>query len=270
MKQSRLALLDELTPLLQTDRFGRKARGARVTESTNADAAAWARDGAPEGGLVLAEQQTAGRGRLGRTWLAEPGQNLTFSLVLRPRLAADRLGLLTLAAGLAVAEALEAIAAPRPVAIKWPNDVLIDGRKGCGILTESVFDGSPRPSYAVVGIGLNVNQTAFPPELKNQATSLALAVGRPVPRAPLLADLLLRLEVHYAALHATGTAASLRDAYERRLHGLGERLSLQTTASGDRIEGVLDGVTPAGALRLRTASGLRTFHAGDVTTQTVP
>ncbi|MDX1531042.1 MAG: biotin--[acetyl-CoA-carboxylase] ligase, partial [Rhodothermales bacterium] len=188
-----LPLLADLQPLLRTCRFGRPARGFRSLPSTNAEALTWAADGAAEGALVVAEAQTAGRGRLGRTWEAAPGRNLLVSLVLRPALPPERLGLVPLAAGLAVAEAVEAAVPPLCPRLKWPNDLLLGGRKACGVLLEG-RTGGRAPSAVALGIGLNVNQTAFPDALAERATSLHLEAGRPVERAALLAALLERLE----------------------------------------------------------------------------
>ncbi|MDX1548511.1 MAG: biotin--[acetyl-CoA-carboxylase] ligase [Rhodothermales bacterium] len=259
---SSLPLLDDVAARLGTDRFGRWRRGFEVIGSTNTEAMRWAMEGAHEGSLVLAEQQTAGRGRHGRTWQAAAGRNLTFSLVLRPPLAPARLGLLTLAASLAVAESVEAVVVPVPVRIKWPNDVLIEGRKCCGMLLESSLAGST--PTVVLGIGLNVNQEHFAPPLDARATSLRLAAGRPVPRAPLLADLLQRLEHHYDRL--AHDADAVRHTYQDRLDGLGQPIVLRLSAQHGLVRGRLAGVSRTGALRLDTPDGPRTFHAGDVTT----
>ena len=256
-------LLQALAPLLTTRRFGRAARGFERIGSTNAEAAAWAASGAPEGALVAAEYQSAGRGRLGRTWAAAPGLNLTQSLVLRPALRAGALGLLPLAAGLAVAEAAEQVAGV-PARVKWPNDVLISGRKTCGLLAETVHDGA-RPAAVVLGIGLNVNQQAFPPELADRATSVALEAGRPVDRAALLAALLATLETRYDALHAGGADTLIRQ-FERRMDGMGREVTVRYPATARAPTcGVIEGVAPDGALRLQTDAGEQRFYAGEVT-----
>lgn len=263
-----LPLVRDLQPLLRTRRFGRAIRGHEEVTSTNTLAWAWAGEGAAEGSVVVAEHQTAGRGRLGRTWEAGPGLNLTFSVVLRPGLAPERLGLVTLAAGVAVAEAVAAFAAPVVPAIKWPNDVLLEGRKCCGILLESSVQ--PEATTLILGVGLNVNQDAFPPLLAAKATSLLLATGRHVPRAPLLAALLERLEAAYDALCAGGHAA-LRRTYTARLAGLGQPVTFRFAEGSGLIHGTLDGITDTGALVLRTEAGTRTFVAGEITTdQDVP
>ncbi len=258
-----LALLADLGPLLHTARFGRAVRGYRTAGSTNTEAVRWAEAGAPEGALVVAEHQTAGRGRLGRAWTDTSGQGLLLSVVLRPSLPADRLGLVTLAGGVAVAEAVEAWTAPVAPRIKWPNDVLLGGRKCCGMLLESSLGGDP---FVVLGIGLNVNQDAFPTPLADRATSLRLETGRLVPRAALLARLLERLE-HWSNRLAAGAFTDVRDAFAERMTGRGAPASVCLTESGQHLEGIVEGIDPAGALCLRTNGTLRTLHAGDVTFQ---
>ncbi|WP_457653194.1 biotin--[acetyl-CoA-carboxylase] ligase [Rhodocaloribacter sp.] len=257
------ALAEALAPLLRTRRFGRALRAYATVGSTNTEAAAWAAGGAPEGAVVLAELQTAGRGRMGRTWEARAGQNLTFSVVLRPPLPPERFGLLTLAASVAVAEAISAFTAPLEAGIKWPNDVLLEGRKCCGMLLESSFSGQKRAAAVILGIGLNVNQDAFPPTLADRATSMLLATGRRTPRAPLLAALLARLEHVYDRLVHDGGAA-LRQAYEARLAGLGRPATLYLAETRAPVRGVLAGITATGALRVETGDGPRLFHAGEV------
>lgn len=262
-----LALVDAVAPLLTTHRFGRCLRGHERVDSTNTRAWAWAHEGAPEGSVVLAEYQDAGRGRLGRSWQAGAGLNLTFSAVLYPPLPPERLGLIALAAGLAVAEALEPYAAPVRPALKWPNDVLLEGKKCCGVLLESTLQA--RRSVVILGIGLNINQDAFPDALAGRATSLLLATGRHTPRAPLLADLLARLEARYDALLA-GHDDVLRQAFRNRLAGLGETVRFRLTDAGGEVTGRLEGITENGALLLRTAAGLRAYAAGELTSAFTP
>src|SRR5690606_1606672 len=146
---------DDLLPLLRATRLGRAFRSLASTTSTNTEAARWAAAGAPEGSVVLADYQTAGRGRLGRVWEAAAGQNLLFSLVLHPPLARDRLGLITLTAALAIADVLAEMVQPLRVGIKWPNDILVEERKCCGMLLESAMTvpSTNRP-VVILGIGL--------------------------------------------------------------------------------------------------------------------
>jgi BirA family biotin operon repressor/biotin-[acetyl-CoA-carboxylase] ligase len=217
---------------------------------------ALARDGAAEGTLVTTDAQTAGRGRLGRVWQSLPNEQLALSLILYPTFPPHYL---VMASALAVAEAIEAVTGLRP-AIKWPNDVLIAGRKVCGILIET----SER--IAVLGIGLNVNGSlADDPALAARATTLADALGRPIAREPLLIELVRRLDALYATLKIGGEQAQrqLREAWRARLATLGQRVTVQ---QGDRaLSGVARDVDATGSLMLETDDGARqTITWGDV------
>ena len=258
-----LPLADDVQDRLSTDRFGHAMRGYEEVGSTNERAAQWAQAGAPEGAVVLTEYQTTGRGRHGRAWTADKGQNLLFSVVLRPKLAPDRLSLITVAAGVAVAETLDDFVSPHRAALKWPNDVLLEDRKTCGMLLESSI--ADTESVVVLGVGLNVNQTDFPDALADTATSLRLTTGRPVPRADLLARLLSTLERRYDAVQG-GEADAVRAAFEERLASLHEQTTLRVPGTDQTLTGTVAGITETGALRLRTADGTTTIHAGDVTT----
>jgi BirA family biotin operon repressor/biotin-[acetyl-CoA-carboxylase] ligase len=216
--------------------------------------------------VVVTEYQSAGRGRHGRAWTAKKGQNLMFSVVLRPALEADRLGLVTVAAGVAVAEAIEAFVAPHRAALKWPNDVLLEGRKTCGMLLESSLSGRREAEVVVLGVGLNVNQTTFPDALADTATSLRLTAGRAVPRAPLFARLLRRLEERYDTVQS-GDDAAVRAAFHDRFSDLHEQASFRVPGTERTIRGTVQGITETGALRLHTPTGPETVHAGDVTTR---
>jgi len=244
--------------------LGRSLRTYDVIDSTNPTATRWAHEGAPHGSLVIAEQQTAGRGRQGRTWHAATGQNLLFSLVLRPDLPPTHFNLITLAASVAVAETIASLGAPFFPQIKWPNDILLDSQKCCGMLLESSL-ASERDAVVVLGIGLNVNQRDFPDELDATATSLCLQTGRPLQRAPLLASLLTHLENDLDSL-ADDQGAAVRQAYTKRLAGLGKFITLRFAGRTDTVTGRLLGIDDLGALRLETAEGIQLFHAGEVTT----
>ena len=265
---SALSWVDDVVANLDTDRFGRAVRSFEQVGSTNTEAAAWARDGAREGSIVVTDHQTEGRGRHGRRWTADPGTNLMLSVVLRPPLSPERLGLVTLAAGVAVADAVDSFVAPHCTTIKWPNDVLLEGRKTCGMLLESAFAGrrhaAEAPSFVILGIGLNVNQTHFPDALADTATSLRLVVGRTVPRPPLLGRVLDDLEQRYDSLvEDDGTA--VREAFHARMDRRGEPVTLRFTGTDNTISGTARGVTASGALELDTADGRRVLHAGEVT-----
>jgi BirA family transcriptional regulator, biotin operon repressor / biotin---[acetyl-CoA-carboxylase] ligase len=229
----------------------RGSLGSRVTwrdstESTNDDALAAAKQGAPHGAVFGAESQSRGRGRRGSEWLSSPGEGLWFSLLLRPALNAELLSGLALCAGLAVREAVAA-RVTADVKVKWPNDVLARGRKICGVLVESQMSGASIASV-IVGIGVNVEQRAFPPELRDAATSLALLDAAPRERESLLADILMALGTRVEVLQSRGMAG-LADELRRHDALLGLALSV------DARHGTGAGIDDAGRLLLRLADG---------------
>jgi BirA family biotin operon repressor/biotin-[acetyl-CoA-carboxylase] ligase len=234
----------------------------RLTEcdSTNDEAAAWARDGAPHGAVVTADHQRRGRGRLGRAWHSPPDENLYLSVVLRPAaMAPMRVPPITLAAGVAVAEAVADLGIA--ASLKWPNDLLCGGKKAAGILAEMASAGD-RVEHVILGIGVNLNGTAFPPPLDGIATSLRLSAGRPIAREPFLAALCRRLERACDAFFAGGPAAVL-PAWRRYAAFLGERVSVQM--GDERIWGQAVDVDAEGALQFLTDEGRRIrVIAGDL------
>ena len=233
------------------------------TDSPNARVLALARGGAPAWTAVVADSQTAGRGRGGRAWASPPGVALYFSVLLRPSLAPDALPLLTLAAGCAVAEAVRAETG-LPAGLKWPNDLLVGGRKACGILCEAEAGPDGAPAVAA-GIGLNVNTPpeALPPRPVFPATSLAAEAGRTFDREKLLRACLDALRAAVARLEgpdgAAGTVARFNglDA----LRGAPLEVSLP---DGSVARGTGLGAAPSGALLLDTAEGPREIVAGSV------
>ncbi len=252
--------MERLRAALAGLQFGQPLHYFSEIGSTNDEARRLAEAGAPEGALVVAEAQTAGKGRAGRRWLTPPGTALAFSLVLRPRLAAVEAARLTMLAGVAAAEAAEGVAA-RPVALKWPNDVLVGGAKAGGILVESGLTGE-RLDFAVIGIGLNVSATPPPEAVDFPATALQSPGARPIDRRRLLRDILARMEALYPlATDADGEA--LRVLWAARLAWLGERVTART-AEGE-VAGQAEGVAADGALLIRLPGGeVRRVLAGDV------
>lgn len=244
-------------PFLETQRYGRSLRAVALTGSTNDDARADAASGAASGHVVLADAQTRGRGSNGRAWSSPPGDDLFFSIVDRPALSLMQLPPLTLAVGLGVAEAIEAvIGAPNTCQVKWPNDVWLHGKKCAGILVETSATGAAVESV-VIGIGLNVNRLEFGDELKGVATSLR--AERPetaaFARAPVLAKVLFAVEKAVDRFVAEG-AASIVSSLEPRLAMIGEPAECRD------VRGVVEGVNPNGALRMRTESGVVEVHSG--------
>ncbi|GHG76085.1 biotin--[acetyl-CoA-carboxylase] ligase [Comamonas sp. JC664] len=251
----------EVVPLLDTHDLGRTLHHHASLPSTNEKAFRLAQDGAEHGEVVVAEQQTAGKGRRGRVWVSPPGLNLYFSAILRPALPPQRAPELTLVAAVALAEALRDAGAN--AAIKWPNDVHIDGRKVAGILTELSAEPE-RVHFVIVGVGVNLNSQAehFPDELRDTATSLSLALGKPVQRAQFAAALWTRLEEWLDLYLETGF-----DAVRARWKALSSTLGQDVLVRTDRQElrGRAEDIDPSGALLVRTAEGsLERVLAGDV------
>lgn len=222
------------------------------------DASAAARAGAPDGYVVVADQQTRGRGAHGRAWASPPGSDLYLSIVARPQIEASSTALVTLATGLGVRDAAAAWLPDRRVAVKWPNDIWIGRRKCAGILVESRMVGS-RIEAVIIGVGLNVNRTKWPAELQDIATSLRTARGEdaPLDRAEVLAALLENVERWVNRL-ATDGAPALVNALRPNLSLVGERVRW------DEGRGVFDGIDERGAARIRTDAGIVTLHAARI------
>jgi BirA family transcriptional regulator, biotin operon repressor / biotin---[acetyl-CoA-carboxylase] ligase len=227
---------------------GRRVDYFLTTSSTMTRAAALAREGCAGGTVVVAEEQTAGHGRLGRSWHSEPEAGLYASSVLRLPLPVLRLPLVTLALGLATVDAI-ALATGLRCDLRWPNDVLALGRKCAGILVEGCGDA------LVAGIGINANHERFPESLRDAATSLRLATGRAQSRELLLVALLESIDRRTALLVEAGPDAILREFGQASSYVHGRRVVVET--GEHRLTGSTDGLDPAGFLILRTDSGAR-------------
>jgi BirA family transcriptional regulator, biotin operon repressor / biotin---[acetyl-CoA-carboxylase] ligase len=228
--------LDALRPA--TRWVGHPLEYLAEVDSTNRVAQERARAGAPEGTVVLADQQSAGRGRLGRSFFSPPGVSVYLSLVLRPDVPAERLHEHVFAASLAVAHVCAGELAAERIAIKWPNDVLIDGRKTSGINAPAQLAGG-RAEFLVLGVGVNVNTpaSAFPHELAATATSLRIARGAPLDRAAFTERLLAQLEREIDAMRAQGFA-SLLDRWRGYFRMRGSRVRIDASgASGPEADG---------------------------------
>lgn len=229
--------------------------------STNTEAMAAATEGAPEGSVFLAEEQTAGRGRGANAWQSPRSTGIYCSVVLRPTLPPSEVLPLSLAAGLAVHSAIEQVDSRVRVDLKWPNDVLIEGKKVCGILTEMNAEAT-RVRFIVVGIGINVNQTTFPKDL--QATSLQLVTGSEWSRVELVAALLKSLHAEYRQLTENPDAREmiLRRFAENSSWLQGKKIRIEE--NGSAFEGTTEGLDPRGFLQVRTGHGLRVVLGGTV------
>ena len=251
---------DLLSRLAPEQVIGRDIHVFQETSSTNDVVEKLARDGVREGVVVFAEAQTKGRGRLGRRWLSPPGEGLWFSVLLRPELPPASVTQLTIAAATAVARAIRSQTGVSPK-IKWPNDILIAGRKVVGILTELSAE-QDRVSHVILGIGVDVNVTEFPAELQGVATSLAAAAGRRFNRAEIAASILQELESDYGRVQRGGFT-ELAEEWERNCITLGQRIRIHI---GSRtLTGRAESLDNDGALLLRSDYGhLERVVGGDV------
>lgn len=226
--------------------YGRDIHVTARTTSTNADLLAQAKAGAPAGRVLISEEQTGGRGRLGRSWHSPAGKNIYLSLLIRPVLAhPEDLPALALVAGVAVAGAVREISSIRAT-VKWPNDVLVDGRKLSGILTEAT---DTSPIALVVGIGLNVNQISFPPELAPIATSMFLELGRGSDRNFVTAALLRHLHQRIELVEQGGLAQVLAEWTD-----LSATIGA-TVRTEEGLTGRAVAIDPSGALLISDAKG---------------
>lgn len=256
---------DEIIPGLTTRLFGRTVEYRESVGSTNEVAKQMARAGAPEGLLVIADEQTAGKGRLGRAWSTPKGSALAMSLILRPDLPPYHAPRITLAAAVAICEAVRA-ATGLPAGIKWPNDLQIQGRKFCGVLTEMEAE-MDRVAFVVVGIGLNVRlrREEMDPAFRETATSLVAEGALPIRRAALVQAVMARFEPIYHDL--------IVDRFDRVLDRwralsvmLGAEVRALSVHGESVVEGVAEDVDADGALIIRLRDGSRSrVVAGEVT-----
>lgn len=251
--------LTALESLLDNTIFSGKLHYAPTTGSTNSDALAAARLGAPDGTVYFADEQTAGRGRGDHAWHSASCEGLYASILLRPQLPSERLPLLSIAAGLAAAEAIRQVTG-LAVDLRWPNDLLIGPRKTGGILVEARNDSERPPHAVVLGIGINVHQREFPPDLATPATSLDLSAGSRIPRQTLLVALLKSVERETRALSGSGAAKALLQRMERASTWICGR---KVKAHGPQAcEGVTAGLDENGFLLVRTDAGVVTVQTG--------
>jgi len=228
--------------------------------STNTEVARLAAEGAAEGIAVVADEQTAGRGRLQRAWSSPKGAGLYFSILLRPAVVLERWPLITFVAALATGDALRE-AAKVETDIKWPNDLLAGERKICGILAEAI--DTPAGRAVVLGIGINLTDRAFPQEIAIVATSVAAESKRQPEREAILAALLSALSRWYSLLHAPDGVEKIVAAWSSRSSYASGKL-VQVANGDETLHGVTRGIEDDGALRLETAQGIQLIRAGDV------
>jgi len=256
-----LLLPEVLRSLLRGTIFDAHLKHFYKIGSTNSAAMAAAADGAPEGTVFLAEEQTAGRGRGANSWQSPRSTGIYCSAILRPALPPSDVLVLSLAAGLAVQAAIQQVDSRVHADLKWPNDLLIDGKKVCGILTEMNAEAT-RVRYLVVGIGINVNQGSFPKDLP--ATSLSLVTGSEWSRVDLTSALLKSLDREYRTLMEDSDErhSILRRFAENSswVHGKDVRIE----ENGSAFEGTTEGLDQRGFLQVRTSKGTQTVLSGTV------
>lgn len=254
----------DLSAKLSTHILGKPLHFFPTIDSTNTYTAGLAREGAPEGTTVIADSQSGGKGRLGRSWVSPPGVNLYLSVLLRPPVSAAVAPQLNLLAAIAVADAIRETT-PLSPAIKWPNDILVAEKKVCGILAEMQTDTSGLQAV-ILGIGVNINAppSAFPEELRDKASSLLIASGQTTDRALFTASLLTHLEKSYVLWLQEGFS-TLRARWERyATHTLGKRISVAVPEG--TVVGMVLGLDTDGGLLVRDDKGKQhRLLVGDVT-----
>ncbi len=252
----------EIKPILKTKWIGKRIHHFQTLDSTNSKAYELALNGAGEGEVVIAESQERGKGRLGRQWFSPPFLNVYFSLILRPKIPPHQASLMTLMAAVATADAIRNVSGLLPL-IKWPNDILLRGRKVAGLLNE-IHSEVDRIHFVILGIGVNLNmdKKMFSKEIRNIATSLKIETGQTVSRKDFLQSLFMELERWYAAFGEEGSAAILK-AWRDRAHIRGKRVKV--TSFGETLVGKAIDVDSDGALILETKNRTRKrVVAGDV------
>lgn len=244
---------------LNSQWLGKDLRFYDTIDSTNLEVRRLAEAGAEHGLTVIAEEQVSGKGRRGRSWLGKDGTGIWMSFLLKPEIALENSSMLTLITALAVAKAINEVTNVS-CGIKWPNDLIVNGKKVCGILTE-LSAQMDELNYIVVGLGINVNMEKFPDDLKDKATSLQIETGKRIYRAPLAAKVLEYFEKYYEQFIQTEDLSTFKDEYNHLLvhmnqkirvirgsketiytsHGINERGELLAETASGKIESILSG-----------------------------
>lgn len=256
----------EILSRLHTKWAGQNLHFFEETGSTNPDAKRFAEEGEPHGTTVVAERQTAGRGRRGRSWVSPAGKSVYFTIVVRPKFDPDKASMITLVMALSVAEAIQEVTG-LPAGIKWPNDIVVNGKKVVGILTElSVTPEMNEIQFLVAGVGVNVNQDSaeeFPEEIRETATSLKIESGRRIARAVLLERILTRFEENYETFERTLDLSLLKESYEARLAG--KDAGVRVLDPAGEYTGISRGINKTGELIVERENGETVLvYAGEV------
>lgn len=252
---------EELESRIHTETLGRSVVYFPETDSTNIRAKQAAGQGAPQGTLFVADRQYAGKGRRGRSWDSPEGTEIFMSLLLRPKFSPDKAPMLTILMALAAAQAVRE-KTTLEVQIKWPNDLVIGGKKICGILTEMGAE-IDYIDHVVIGVGINANRRQFPEELKEKATSLFLERGIPVRRAELVAEILSQFEKLYIQFEREQNLRFVQQSYNEQSVNCGRKVTV--LEPGRNWDGTAVGINEAGELLVENESGeLITVYAGEV------
>jgi BirA family transcriptional regulator, biotin operon repressor / biotin---[acetyl-CoA-carboxylase] ligase len=251
---------DDIRARITSQLFGKELYYRDVIPSTNIFAKTLLQNGTREGTVVITDNQTDGHGRSNRKWYSEPFKNLTFSVIVQPTIAPELLGGVSLYAGLSVAEAIEETTSLQPTC-KWPNDILLNGKKVCGILSETVFEYNQLKGL-VIGVGINVNQRVFPVEVQSTASSLALETNLEYDCPALLSSVLNRMEHNYQLVQS-GRMEQIFEHWKRYTTMFGQIISVH------QMENIITGIAARldedGGLILLTSSGEQKILAGDIT-----
>ena len=257
---------NEIESRMHTKWAGKELYYYESTGSTNVDAKRLLEEGASEGVLVVGGEQKQGRGRRGRSWQSPPGTNIYMTLGLRPEFQPDLAPMATLIDAMAVAKAVEETCGLK-TQIKWPNDVVIDGRKICGILTEMSAE-TGYIHYVVIGTGINVNIREFPEEIRDTATSLCIEKGEKVLRAPIIAGTMESFEAYYEKFLRTMDLSLLLDEYNARL--VNKNAKVKVLDPQNEFEGTARGIDEKGRLLVEKADGcIEAVFAGEVSVRGV-
>lgn len=252
---------NEIASRLGTKWVGKNLYYYEDTDSTNADAMRLGEEGAEHGTLVVANHQNKGRGRRGRVWQSPVGTTISMSFLVKPEIAPGKASMLTLVMALAVAKGIEE-ACDLSTAIKWPNDILVNGKKVCGILTEMKAE-MDYIHGVIIGVGINVNVESFPEDLQSMATSLILEKGRKVSRAEVIERVAENFEEYYEKFMETEDLSLLRDLYEERLISKGKAVKVLDPQG--EYTGISKGITNTGELVVETRDGKeQQVYAGEV------
>lgn len=255
---------------------GREIRWLETVDSTNDEAIRWIEEGAVHGSLVVSEEQTAGHGRGDRSWYSPAGDNIYMTLILRPRIPTDKISMITLLMGLAVSGGMDRFIKEETTCnllesrIKWPNDVLLNGKKVCGILTGMRMDAAGKGSV-YIGVGINVNGEAYPKEIKEKAVSLRAALiavsgekraFSKEDRQKLISAVLQEFEELYDRFAVKQKVSFIKSEYNKRLINMGEVIKVLDPR--EAYEGICCGITDHGELMVETSEGLRLVMSGEI------